>query len=188
MQPGHLWWDSGSGDARDVWRKTALYGSRARARGTAAIIPLSGSAPEQTTDKLYLACVEPSPCTPNSEAALAQRHWPTSINSKITQGNTQPENHFALPLCGATHPTQVIRPYYHCACISGKTVTGRSLLPEWTTVWLRRITGISGPITDGNWSCCDLWLLQEPVDSELAANLMLYQPDGPHVSLRPFPT
>lgn len=178
MYPGHLWWVSDSGGARDIWGKTALYGSRARAKELAAFVLLSGSAPEQTTERPHLICVEPSPRTLNSEAALAQRYWPTTTKLKIAQASPWPENHSALPLCGATHSAQASDRGYHCACISGKSywqITTASM--NYCMAW--RITGISGPITDGNWSCCDLCLLQEPMDSELATNLMLYQPDGP---------
>lgn len=58
------------GGTRDIWEKTELCDTEARAGKTVTIIPLLVSSLEHSTDGHNCAFVELFPCMANSEAAL----------------------------------------------------------------------------------------------------------------------
>lgn len=68
-----LWWkDSSLGDAGDIQKKIELRGLRARARETAAIVPVLTPPPVKPTGRFHFPCVKPSPHTTNLNL-----HWPS---------------------------------------------------------------------------------------------------------------
>lgn len=76
IHPG-LWWRDGDlGGIRDIQGKTELCNYRARARGTAAIIPVSSPPPMYPTGGFYLSCVEPFLTQPN-----VNLHWPGKLQA-----------------------------------------------------------------------------------------------------------
>lgn len=58
--------------SRDIREKTELCGTRAKARGKAAIVPLLAAPLAESADRHHLAHIKPSPCLTNSEAVLAK--------------------------------------------------------------------------------------------------------------------
>lgn len=102
---------------------------------------------------------------------------PTQSNLQIALGQVCcQEGAPALPILRATHSEQEISFDSYGMHISEGDIVGGPLLPAQAAVSLGWNMGLCGPDTDSSGPCCDLWLLQEPMNSELAANLKLYCP------------
>lgn len=106
MHPGHGRRVRSSGDTRDIQGKTEMSGTEARARGTAAIVPLSGLLRGSLQTGNDMPVLNPPPTQP-----ILKLHWPDETDPpppthKNSRWDCCWEATPTLPLLGADHSMQ----------------------------------------------------------------------------------